>query len=375
LILTDYLALNSDNLSSRQRLIFHITLCLLLLAGTLFNGCSPEQEEDTQTGKAPTVEEEELQFTDFSDTDLVNIRSSAKNLEPLTSLLISRENEIILEHYQNGLAPGDGVNVKSASKSILSALVGIALQEGDLESLEATVGDFFPGKLQNSSEKRKNITVRNLLLMRSGLQTTSFDNYGHWTTSSNWLDYALNQPFVAAPGKETEYSTGDSHILAALLTRATGRDLKDYAQQHLFDPLNVLIHHWQRSPEGYRFGGNNLTISPRGMLRLGKLYLNDGRWQGEQLIASNWVEESTRAHVEDTFHSYPYGYYWWNNNYRDLDAFFAWGYGGQFIFVIPEFEMVIVTTTNLHSTPNARDFVDSIHELLREDIISRTLKP
>jgi CubicO group peptidase (beta-lactamase class C family) len=154
-----------------------------------------------------------------------------------------------------------------------------------------------------------------------------------------------------------------------VLTKATGRDLRDYAQERLFDPIDVEIGSWQRSQEGYRFGGNNFSLTPEGFLRFGQLYERKGRWNGRPVVPSEWVRESTRSHVHDTYHGYPYGYFWWNVNYHGLEVDFAWGHGGQYVFVVPELNLVVATTSNLQSTPQDDGYTESVHELLKNDIL------
>jgi CubicO group peptidase (beta-lactamase class C family) len=300
------------------------------------------------------------------------IRRRTRDLPPLQSLIVARSDSTVLEFHRDGLSPEDPVNIKSASKSVLSALVGIALERGDLSTINQPLTHFFPEILGNASDAKQTITVRDVLLMRSGLESTSFENYGPWVTSNHWLRYALTRPMKSRPGSETNYSTGNSHIIAAVLSKATGRDLKDYAQDHLFDPLNVRIRAWQRSPEGYRFGGNNLSITTEAMLKFGRLYLNDGQWHGQQVVPADWVEESTARIVFDTHHGYPYGYFWWNARYHGLDVDFAWGHGGQYVFVVPERDLVVVTTSDLQSVIGTDDYTGRIHTLLKESILPAT---
>ena len=307
--------------------------------------------------------------SEFEAAELNEIVSNIGQLNPLQSLLVSQNGSVVLEYYSAGNSAKNPVNIKSASKSIISALIGIALDQGHLRSIEQTVDEFFPRFLSEAPPAKQDITIRDLLLMRSGLESTSFGNYGPWVNSRHWLRNALRRPLVNPPGKVTNYSTGNSHILAGILTKATGQDLKDYAQQHLFEPLGVNLKAWQRSPEGYRFGGNNLSLTPRGMLRFGQLYLNSGRWNGKQIIPADWVRRSTASYVHDTYHGFPYGYFWWNVNYGTYHINFAWGHGGQYIFYAPELNLVVITTSDLQSKPGTNGYTEKVHELVREKIV------
>lgn len=328
-----------------------------------------------QSAEPDGSEDVRLSTTEFDTGEIRIIRETADDLKPLNTLIVSQDGTEVIEYAVRGHSIDRPQNIKSASKSVLSALVGIAIKEGHLTGLEQTVGEFFPTILEGEPDLKRSITLRNLLLMRSGLESTSFGNYGAWVTSENWLKDALERPLLDRPGTVTNYSTGNSHIVAAVLTEATGRDLKDYAQERIFDPLGVRIHAWQRSPEGYRFGGNNLSLTPQGMLRFGQLYLNDGHWNDEQVLPDKWVHESTQSYVHDTYHGYPYGYFWWNVTYQGLDVDFAWGHGGQFVFVVPELDLVVVTTSDLQNKSGGTDgYTEKIHRLLKTEIMPAAME-
>lgn len=300
----------------------------------------------------------------------------AGRLERLTSLLIGRRGKLVGEAYRGGLERGEAVNIKSASKSVLSALVGIALEEGDLDGLDQRVASFFPSILDGTVDPRKHqITLRHLLLMRSGLASTSFEHYGPWVTSDNWVRHVLERPMEARPGRKTRYSTGNSHLLAVILRKVLGRDLRDHAQEVLFDPLGVRIHGWQRDPQGYRFGGNNLYLTPRGMYRFGQLYVQDGQYDGRQVIPASWVNVSTKSRVHDTYHGFPYGYYWWNRTARGYRVDFAWGHGGQFIFLVPGLDLVVTVTSLREGDREDEDYLCRVHDLLAHHVIPAVEDP
>ncbi len=300
----------------------------------------------------------------------------AETLDRLTSLLVGRRGRLVGEGYWRGLRRGEAVNVKSASKSVLSALVGIALEAEVLEGLDRRIASYFPGILDGAVDPRKRrITLRHLLLMRSGLTSTSFEGYGPWVTSENWVRYVLERPMEARPGRTTRYSTGNSHLVAVMLHRALDRDLRDWAQEVLFDPLGVRIHAWQRDPQGHRFGGNNMYLTPRGLYRFGRMYRQDGRFDERQVVPARWVEESTRSLVHDTYHGFPYGYYWWNRTVRGYRVDFAWGHGGQFVFLVPRLELVMVTTSVVRGEGNDDDHLWRIHDLLSRHVIPAVEDP
>lgn len=296
---------------------------------------------------------------------------TASELEPLTGLLVSRRGTLVAEGYWRGMSPRRDVNVKSASKSVLSALVGIALREGVLEGLDQRVAEFFPEHLGEDADPRKRrITIRDLLTMRSGLESTSFHNYGSWVSGDDWVGAALDRPMAAEPGERFIYSTGNSHLVSAILTRASGTSTLEFARRHLFGPLGIEPGGWQQDPEGIYFGGNNMRLSPRELLRFGELYLNGGRWNGRRLLPRGWVRESWEVHTHSRRHGYGFGYYWWTRRLAGHEVHYAWGYGGQFVFVVPELETVVVaTSTHRPGTRGGESHLLEVYRLLRREIL------
>jgi CubicO group peptidase (beta-lactamase class C family) len=299
----------------------------------------------------------------WSVSTLDSIIARADRLRPLNSLLMARGDSLIVEWYAPGQSANEPVNIKSASKTILSALVGIAMRDGHLEGPEQPIGPYFPdildGTAPDDSVKRA-ITLGDLMTMRAGLESTSFGNYGSWVSTNNWVRDALDRPLVGSPGGRMIYSTGTSHLVAAILEKATGRDLRSYAQERLFDPLGVQIGAWQEDPNGYRFGGNNLALTPRGLLRFGQLYLRGG-WvtshDGDRVhvVPDGWVGESWNVRVLRSYRGFRYGYFWWFEEFGGEPTFFAWGYGGQMLFVVPSHDLVMVMTSSLTSRPDVSD--------------------
>jgi CubicO group peptidase (beta-lactamase class C family) len=269
---------------------------------------------------------------------------------PLTSLLVARGSTTVAEVYFGAGGPNRAANLKSASKSILSALAGIAVGDGALSGVDQPIGPFFPDLLAGAPRKQR-ITVRHLLTQQAGLESTSFGNYGAWVTSRDWVANALRRPFVDRPGGEMIYSTGTTHVLGAVLAEATGQSLRAYAQDRLFDPLGVRIRSWQRSPVGRYFGGNNLSLTPRALLRVGQLYLNDGRFRGRQVLPPGWVDLSWKTYVRETYNAHQYGYLWFTHTFGGERVAFAWGYGGQYLFVVPRLNLVVAMTSSLANRP------------------------
>lgn len=283
--------------------------------------------------------------------DPERLGQQAAALPRIHSLLISHQGERILERYYAGRTASQPANMKSASKSVISALVGIAIDQGHIHSVEEPVATFFPDFTHpQSPDQWQQLTVRDLLTMQAGLQSTSGRNYGRWVVSENWVETALSRPFVAEPGSDMIYSTGSTHILSAILTRATGMSTREFAQKHLASPMGFRMAYWSQDPQGIYFGGNDMEITPRQMLAFGELYLNNGRYNNAQIVSADWVQVSHQAHATSPRgQGRFYGYGWWLREMAGMLVPLAWGYGGQLIFVVEEYDLVIVATSD--STP------------------------
>ncbi|TVR29220.1 MAG: class C beta-lactamase-related serine hydrolase [Balneolaceae bacterium] len=264
------------------------------------------------------------------------------------TILIEKSGELIAERYEGRLNGNRAVNTKSASKSILSLLVGVAIDKGYLEGVGQTIDEFFPDYFaQNPDSEKESITIKDLLTMRSGLETTSIRNYGRWVVSSNWSEYALSRPMVDKPGGRMIYSTGTSHLLSVILTRASGMSTRELANRYLFEPMNIQIGGWDRDPQGYYMGGNNMAMRPPDMIKIGRMMMDSGVYNGERVVSAEWIKESVEIYTRSNFNPYDFGYMWWRRPVNGYEMIFAWGHGGQYIMMLPELDTVIVITSNL----------------------------
>jgi CubicO group peptidase (beta-lactamase class C family) len=295
---------------------------------------------------------------------------TAKNLPRLRSLLISIDGELVEERYFHGARAVQPANLKSASKSLLSILVGIALDRGYLGSVRDRIDRFFPEHLGGTENGvKKAITIEDLLTMRSGLEATSNVNYGRWVQSGNWVRYALSRPLVDAPGGQMIYSTGNSHLLSALLTKAAKMSTFEFARRYLAVPLGISIAPWVRDPQGIYFGGNEMHLTPRAMIEVGELYLNGGRASGKQVVSETWVKESLQPRARSRWSGREYGYGWWIDTLAGHPAYYAWGHGGQFIFVVPDLKMVAAATSVPVPGEGRREHQRAIYDLMERDLI------
>lgn len=296
---------------------------------------------------------------------------AAQQLPRLHSLLISQGDELVFEEYYNNRDPNRPANMKSASKSVISALVGIAIDQGLIESVDVKIADYFPQLISASTNAEKDqITVENLLTMQSGLETTSNRNYGKWVLSDNWVEFAINQPLVAEPGTRMLYSTGSTHLLSAIISKASGVSTKQFAQDNLTSKLGYSMSYWPQDPQGIYFGGNDMEMTPRQMLRFGELYLNDGRADERQIISESWVNDSHQAHARSPRgQGRYYGYGWWLRDLAGMQVPVAWGYGGQLIFVVKELDLVVVATSESTPGPQRRGHLGSLYDLVENHVL------
>ncbi|MEX0963487.1 MAG: serine hydrolase [Pseudohongiellaceae bacterium] len=296
---------------------------------------------------------------------------AASQLPRLHSLLISRGDELVFEKYYNDRDPSRPANMKSASKSVISALVGIAIDQGLIDSVDVKLSEYFPElRAGNDTTEKQQITIENLLTMQSGLESTSNRNYGKWVLSDNWVEFVLNQPLVAEPGTRMLYSTGSTHLLSAILTKASGMSAKQFAQDNLAAPLGFSMSYWPQDPQGIYFGGNDMEMTPRQMLQFGRLYLNDGIYGDEQVIPSAWVQESHQPRARSPRgQGRFYGYGWWLRDLAGMQVPVAWGYGGQLIFVVRELDLVVVATSESTPSPSRRGHLGSLYDLVQEHVL------
>ncbi len=290
-------------------------------------------------------------------------------LDGVRGLLVARGGRLVAEQYFAGASRDRLHNLKSASKSILSALAGLAIADGALE-LDQPLAGVLP-EASNLDEPGKNlITVRHLLTMTSGLESTSFGAYGSWVASQNWVQAALDRRLEAEPGTRFSYSTGSTHLLSAMLRVATGTSTHQFARARLFTPLGIERSAWASDRQGVNVGGNNMSLTPRDMLKFGQLYLDRGRWGDEQVVPWRWVDESTRSALagpRGRARIYGgYGYLWWLRPPRERGAYIASGYGGQYIYIAPAEEVVVVVIST--EVSKGRQWRRDLFRIVRDDI-------
>ncbi len=268
------------------------------------------------------------------------------------SVLIVKNGYIIAEQNYSEQYSVDSLHpIASCTKSITSALFGIAFEKGFLQSIDQRMVDFFPRyEVQNLSEQKVGITLEHMLTMSSGLEWSEIEyqysdtrnTLRQWINSGGGIQFVLDRPMVAAPGEVYSYNTGVSHVLSGILQKVSGTRTDSFALKHLFEPLGIDYFYWPVDGNGIAYGGSSMCMTPRDMARLGYLYLQGGFWDGVQIIPQDWVEESQQKHIKRKYiEDYYYGFHWWVS---EDNTFSAVGFGGQWITVIPEHDLVVVFT-------------------------------
>jgi CubicO group peptidase (beta-lactamase class C family) len=294
----------------------------------------------------------------------------ASSLPQLRSLLVSWRGKLIAEHYASGVHASTPANVKSVSKSIIAALVGIAIGRGALGGVREPIVTYFPELRRDPDRRKESITIEDLLTMRSGLESTSGRNYGAWVRSRNWVGYALRQPMVGEPGGGMEYSTGSSHLLSAILTRATGGSTWHFAQETLAKPAGFSLPRWPQDPQWIYFGGNEMLLAPAQMVAIGELYLRRGQANGRQVVPASWVDASCTPRTASVWNAdRQYGYGWWIQDFPSATACFAWGYGGQYILVFRALDLVIAATSSTSVSEERREHRRRLFDLIEERVL------
>jgi CubicO group peptidase (beta-lactamase class C family) len=264
-----------------------------------------------------------------------------------------RHGRVVFERYYHGLNGTEERDVFSVTKSVLSALVGIALRDGKLRSVDQRLVDFFPQLLESNADPRvRVITLRQLLTMTAGYRTAPI------VSTDDWVRTLMNRSLASEPGKTFSYDDGSAHLLSAVLTKATGERADELAQRELFGPLGIRIHRWTSDGQGHALGSTGLFLRPRELLMLGQLYLQKGRWRDRQVVPAAWVRQSTTAQATIPG-GYAYGYLWWVNT-GPHKGFAAQGYAGQMLAVYPRLDLVVAMTGT-----GEFDRIDAVRQVLR----------
>jgi CubicO group peptidase (beta-lactamase class C family) len=367
----------SQNQLSRRRFL---GLTGITAAG-LLAGCIPARSDPTRppsAGSQPAVYfPTDAWRTSTPEEQGIDSQAIARMLEKISrdspyvhSFLLIRNGALVTEAYFAPEAPNLGHFLFSATKSVTSALIGVAIQEGYIRGVDQTIVEFFPEmRAKNPSEHLEQLTVEHLLTMSTG-HVDAMSPTPYQAAPVDWVEKFLadkTNTLVDPPGRDFLYTSGSPHTLSAVIQRTTGKTACAYAAEKLFGPLGITDFTWLADQNGICFGNSWLRLKPLDMARFGYLYLQHGRWAGRQIVPQAWVEQSTRKHIEtsramfNTAEKDGYGYFWWMNGFG---GYAAHGYGGQFIFVLPESDVVAVFTGGFEDAA-----FDTAYRLMQTEII------
>lgn len=363
-----------------------LVAAVLVLAGT---GVDAQSEAGWPTvgWKTSTPEAQEVAV---GPLDALHAEISAGKHGYVDSMLVVRHGYIVYEkNYTNdydrlfeGKAPkawqynyyhpdwhpyykrGPLHTMQSVSKSITSALIGIAIGRGEISGVEVEVGRYLDDyNAPDADHRRAAMRLRDLLTMTSGIEwdedtfpySDSRNSCAAMEHSQDWIHFVIDQPMAEQPGKAFVYNSGVTMLLGHVLWRATGKHAQDYAQEHLFGPLGIESYYWKETPTGHTDTEGGLYLTGRDLAKIGYLYQHDGVWEGKRLLPEGWVAASTKPRVDPEWQGFRYGYHWWLVPYGNGEPDYAYtclGFGGQRLIVVPEFDVIAVFTGwNIYDLP------------------------
>jgi len=302
---------------------------------------------------------------------IAGLQSNPKNIH---SLLIIKNGKLVTEAYFDGWNRDRLHSLRSVSKSFISTLVGIAIDKGKIQNVDQKVFDFFPEYADLNNEQKDQMEIRHVLTMSAGLQWDEFTYFGlddyrndeyAVERSGDRLKYLLGKEIDHSPGDYFLYNSGLSILQSALIKKSTGESADVFAKKNLFEPLNITNYYLRMNKDGY-VGAVPLFLRPRDMAKLGQVFLDSGKWKDKQIVSADWVAVASSSVISNTSSfaaSTPetgYGYNWWTEKFKInntvIQTFAAEGNGGQYIFVIPVLNAVVVFTGGNYSTDQGAPF-------------------
>lgn len=308
--------------------------------------------------------------TEFEDKFAALEQSITTDYQNINGIVVVRSGRIVFENYCQGHTPQDTHHVASVTKSVVSALIGIAIEAGYIESVEQKVLSFFPEYVSAADDlQKRTITIKHLLTMTAPIASKSTSRHGNEALDRlrrqrDWISYVLKQLGRGGRLGEFQYSTAGAHLLSAIITRTTGMSAREFANRRLFQPIGMAeipdhemnsfqlddvfgknLSGWLKDPQGNTTGGWGLTLTPRDMARFGYLYLKRGYWEGRQIISEKWIEQSLAQNANN------YGYLWWTKNVDGCFSFAALGSGGNMICCLPKKDLVVAVTSKIMRKP------------------------
>ncbi|MCF8381749.1 MAG: beta-lactamase family protein [Bacteroidales bacterium] len=330
------------------------TLIIIAASIIFFTGCAKEES---------VIHFPNAEINNIDDSKLFEAIKKAEQDKGILSLIVYRNKDIIVEKYFGNNAADSLHPTKSVTKSVTGILLGMAIDRGFIKNPDETVGDYLSEYLAPEDTIIAKVTIRDLLTMTGGfdwneLTDPTWEYWNNWVRSDDHFIYSLHVPIIHEPGSYFTYCTTGCQLLSGIFTEATGYSLKAFAEEFLFTPIGIIGDRpWGADLHGFNYGGVTLNLSALDMLKIGELYLNNGDYKGQQIVSEEWVSSSSSPQVNtnNTMHyGEEYGFLWWIGEQQGINYYFANGYGGQFIFIFNELNLIIVAQSELNN-----DYYDS----------------
>lgn len=299
----------------------------------------------------------------ISAADLIIMTDNRTFFKNVESIIVYSQGENKFEKYYNGFNKNSLHQIQSQTKSIVSLLMGIAIDKGYIKSEHEPVSKYFPEDFKTGDNLKSNVTVRDLLTMSAGFQWEEMipmndpgnDNM-NMLNSGNWLKYALSRPMAIKPFTLFKYNSGCPMIVAGIIEKSSKMTIEEFAKKYLFEPLGIKNYRWLKDSTGFCHAGGGLFLKPIDMLKIGVLVMNNGSFKNQQLISDDWIKKATGSYLPTKFDISTYGYFWWIREMRISEGkttkvISAEGAGGQKLYLFPEYQLIIGFTERNYNTP------------------------
>ena len=308
------------------------------------------------------IENSKLDSALFASDRIISTdnRTFFKNVE---SLIVYSQGEIRFEKYYNGFKKDSLHQIQSQTKSVVSLLMGIAIDKGYIKGEGEPVSLFFPDYFKKGDNLKSTVTIRDLLTMSAGFEWEEMlpmndpenDNMNMFN-SYKWLNYALTRPMAKKPFTEFKYNSGNLMIVAGIIEKATKMKLDEFAKKFLFEPLQIKEFSWLKDSKGFCHAGGGLYLNPMDMMKIGILVMKNGKWEKQQIVSENWIRKATSSYLPTSFDISTYGYFWWiremkTGGDKTTRVISAEGAGGQKLYIFPEYQLIIAFTERNFTTP------------------------
>ena len=339
------------------------TLTILIMALGVAAGCQAETVEGLPVAETG-YDRERMAALDRA--------IESEEFKRINGIVVLRDGELLIERYYNGATRDDTHNPRSVGKTVTATVLGIAIDEGYIDGIDQTLGDFYDlGQYENYSDAKAGVTLRQLLTMTSGFEGYDFEpesigNEEFMYPQDDWVRWALNLPMATdrSPGDEWRYFTAGIVVLGDIINSAVPGGLESYAHDRLFGPIGVTNYQWQHTPQRVANTAGGIQLTPLGFAKFGEVHRKGGRWGDEQVVSAAWVDDMLTPVIDTTVPGNRYGYLWWHKRYEvDGEAYpvaYCSGNGGNKIFVFDDEDLVVVVTASAYGQRYMHTQVDEI---------------